>query len=176
VARDDQARTRASALRLALAALTSICGCNTPLDLGWNDAGAPYDADCRPGTYTGMFACTPADASFIQPSSQGSIAVTLVPIGVQTLALPPDASLMIGGSGTTATSMLSGTLDCSTRELRGRLGPVQFSSASFYGSILGNGTLSAVYDPDASPPALIDGVIDGPPSLAATCTWAAHLQ
>jgi hypothetical protein len=161
---------------LALAALTSLCGCSTALDLGWNDAGAPYDADCRPGTYTGTFACTLADASFLLPSSQGPIAVTLVPIGAQTLALPPDASLVIGDSGTTSTSMLSGTLDCSTRELRGRFGPVSFSSASFKGTILGDGTLSAVYDPDASPPALIDGVIDAPPSLAATCTWAAQLQ
>ena len=190
VARGDEAWTGASALRksspdsllssvvrlLAFAVLTSLFGCNGALDLGWNDAGAQYDADCRPGTYTGTFACTAADASFFQPLSQGAIAVTLVPIGAQTLALPPDASLVIGDSGTTSTSMLAGTLDCSRRELRGRFGPVSFSSASFKGTILGNGTLSAIYDPDASPPALIDGVIDGPPVLAATCTWAAQLQ
>jgi hypothetical protein len=161
---------------LAFAALMSLSGCSTALDLGWNDAGVPYDADCRPGTYSGMFACNPADSSLIQFSTQGPIAVTLVPIGARTLALPPDASLVIAGSGTTSTSVLTGTLDCSTRALKGGFGPVRFTSASFSGTVLGSGTFSATYDPDASPPALTDGVMDSPPSLATTCTWAAHLE
>jgi hypothetical protein len=159
---------------LAFAASMSLWGCGTSLDLGYNDAGVPYDADCRPGTYAGSFACNTADSSLF--STQGPIDVTLVPIGARTLALPPDASLVITGSGTTSTSVLTGTLDCSTRTLKGAFGPVLFTSTSFSGTVLGSGLFSATYDLDASPPALIDGIMDPPPSLAATCTWTAQLK
>jgi hypothetical protein len=162
--------------RVLAFALTSLCGCSTALDLGSNDAGVPYDADCRPGTYAGNFACIPTDSSVIQFSTQGAIAVTLVPIGARTLALPPDASLIISTSGTTTTSLLSGTLDCATRALKGGYGPVEFTSTTFSGTVLGTGVFSATYDPDASPPALIDGVMQPPPSLAAKCTWSAQLK
>jgi len=171
---------------LAFAALTSLCACGTTLDLGANDAGVPYDADCRPGTYAGTYACNGTDGSLLQSPAQGPITVTLVPVGPHTLALPDASSLVIEtsgtaapsilGAGTMATSTLTGTLDCSTRRLSGGFGPILFASTAFSSTVFGTGPFSATYDPDASPPALIDGVMDSPPALAGTCTWSAQLQ
>ena len=154
----------------------AVWGCGPALDLGSNDAGVPYDADCRPGTYAGTYACTTTPGALIQISGNGPIAVTLVPSGARSLALTPDASLSSTSSGTTSTSSLSGVLDCSTRKLTGAVSHVVFSSTAFMGTISGTGTLEAVYDADASPPALVGGILDPPASLSATCTWTAQLE
>ena len=153
-----------------------LSGCSTTLDLGSNDAGVPYDADCRAGTYAGNYSCTTTSSSLLSLSGSGPITITLVPAGAQTLALTPDASLSSGSSGTTSTSALSGVLDCATRKLTGADTNVVFVSPTFSGTVSGSGMFSAIYDPDASPPALIQGVIVPPPSLEAMCTWTAMLQ
>lgn len=70
-------------------ALPCLCGCTSTLNLGSNDAGVLYDADCKPGTYAG----STSDGSLFAFVPSGPIAVTLVPIGTDTLALGPDASL-----------------------------------------------------------------------------------
>jgi hypothetical protein len=161
----------------ALAALLWVLsGCSAKLDLGSNDAGIPYDADCKPGTYTGTYACSASSGSPIQFASSGPITVTLVPSGASTLSLTPDASLASTTEGTTANSVLSGVLDCPTRQLTGVISDVAFSSTAFKGVITGTGTLTAVYDTEGGPPALLQGVLDPPPTLATTCTWTATLE
>jgi hypothetical protein len=154
-----------------------LSGCGITLDLGSNDAGVPYDADCRPGTYAGSYSCTTKPGSLLQGvSNNGPITVTLVPAGPGSLALTPDASLSSASSGTASNSSLSGVLDCSKRKLTGMVGEVVISSATFNGTILGSGAFDAVYDADASPPALVGGLLVPPPILAATCTWTATLE
>ncbi len=153
-----------------------LSGCSTALNLGWNDAGVPYDADCKPGTYSGSYSCTPIPGSLLQGvSNNGPIAVTLVPAGAGSLALL-DASLSSASTGITTTSSLSGVLDCSTRKLTGKVGAVVISSPTGNGTLSGSGAFDAVYDADASPPALVSGVLDPPAVLAATCTWTATLE
>ena len=167
------------AVSTCVAAASVACasvGCGTSLDLGSNDAGVPYDADCKIGTYAGSYACTAASGSPVQFSTSGDISVTLVPAGATRLALPPDASLSTTNSGTTETSALSGALDCPSRKLTGTLSEVAFMSSTFKGTISGGGEFSATYDADASPPALIDGVMDPPPTLGTTCSWSAQLK
>jgi|HubBroStandDraft_6_1064221.scaffolds.fasta_scaffold423630_1 hypothetical protein len=153
-----------------------VSGCSTGLDLGSNDAGVPYDADCKPGTYTGNYSCTTATTSPLQFSGNGPITVTLVPAGADSLALTPDASLSSTSSGTTSTSMLAGVLDCATRKLTGTVSHVVFTSGTFDGFVTGSGAFSAVYEADAGTPALVDGVLKPPPTLAAMCTWTATLE
>jgi hypothetical protein len=82
-------------------------------------------------------------------------------------------------SGTTSVTALSGELDCPSGQpakLTGRDGPVQFASSTFMGVVSGTGALTATYDGDASPPQLVGGVLDSPPSLGSTCTWTATLE
>jgi hypothetical protein len=151
-------------------------GCSTALDLGSNDAGIPYDADCKPGTYAGTYACTASPGSLIQFAGSGPIALTLVPSGAVTLSLTPDASLSSTASGTAADSMLSGVLDCATGQLTGTVSDVVFSSSTFHGTITGTGALTAVYATDGGPPSLLQGILDPPAALATMCTWTATLQ
>ncbi len=162
----------------ACVALTCVVsGCITPLDLGSNDAGVPYEASCKVGTYAGTYSCTTTASSPLGGlSGEGPIVLTLVPTGPRTLGLTPDAALSSTSSGTTATSALSGVLDCSTLKLTGTVTDVVFSSSTFSGTVSGTGVLQAVYDADASPPALVDGVLNPPSTLAATCTWTAQLE
>ncbi len=162
-----------------LACATLAClvsGCSTALDLGSNDAGVPYDADCKAGTYTGKYSCTTTTTSPLQLSGNGPITLTLVPAGADSLALAPDASLSSTNSGTTSTSTLTGVLDCATGKLTGTVGHVVFTSGTFNGSVTGSGAFSAVYDADASTPALVEGVLVPPPTLATMCTWTATLE
>jgi hypothetical protein len=152
----------APALTASLAGF--LAGCSSTLDLGSNDAGIPYDADCAPGSYSGTYECVVSSGATVPLSASGSITVVLVPAGAHTLALAPDAA-----------TALSGRLDCSTRALSGKAGPVAFSSSTFNGTVTGAGSLTAAYDADASPPALVGGVLDPPAALDSTCTWSAHL-
>jgi hypothetical protein len=150
-----------------------ICGCTSTLDLGSNDAGVAYDADCKPGTYTGTYACSESDGSLFAFAPNGSIAVTLVPIGISTLGLASDASLTT--SAARSTSTLTGMLDCPTHKLKGAVTRVTLYSGIINIAIDGQGEFSATYEPDASPPALIDGVL-GPPGLTSRCSWTAQLK
>jgi hypothetical protein len=158
--------------------LPVVAGCGVDLDLGTNDAAPPYDAACVPGTYAGTYQCAAGSGTSLALAANGAIALTLVPSGAHTLALAPDAAVSSTMSGTTDTSPLSGTLDCATRKLTGAVGAIAISSSAFSGTIGDKGVLSAVYDLDASPPALVDGVLDtgGSSSTGATCTWNADLQ
>jgi hypothetical protein len=164
---------------LACVALTcSVAACGTNFDLGSNDAGVPYDADCKPGTYSGTYSCITTSNSPLLPAAVGSgpIAVTLVPAGAHTLTL--DAALSTMNSGTTTTEALSAELDCPTRKLTGTTGHVVFSipTSGFNGTLSGKGTLAAIYNPDASPPELDNGTLVPPPALSAQCTWSAKLD
>jgi hypothetical protein len=164
---------------LVCAALAcSMAGCSTTFDLGSNDAGVPYDADCKPGTYTGSYSCVSTSMSPLFPSVQGTgpITITLVPAGAHTLVLPPDAALSTTSSGTTDTEALSGVLDCSTRKLTGMTGNLVISSKTFNGTVSGSGGFDAVYNADASPPELDNGTLVPPSVFAASCTWSAKLE
>lgn len=164
---------------LVCAALAcSMAGCGTTFDLGSNDAGVPYDADCKPGTYTGNFSCmsTSTPNQFPSMPGAGPITVTLVPAGPHTLALPPDAVLSSNFSGITGAEALSAVLDCPTRKLTGMTGNVVFKSSNFNGTVSGSGTFEAVYNADASPPELDNGTLSPPPVFATSCTWSAKLE
>ena len=147
------------------------------MDLGSNDAGIPYDADCKPGVYAGMYMCTPTPGSAFSWNANGSLTIALVPSGPTSLTLPPDASLSTSiAAGSTGTSPLSATLNCPTRQLAGTMPEVVFDSADFHATVSGGGAFQARYDADASPPALVDGLMVPPPSLSSSCTWSAQLQ
>jgi hypothetical protein len=88
-----------------------LCGCGAKLDLGSNDAGEIYDADCKPGTYAGTYACAEAGGSPLAFPTNGPVVITLLPVGASTLALPPDASLSSTMSGATSISV-TGVLEC----------------------------------------------------------------
>jgi hypothetical protein len=163
---------------LACVALACVAsGCSTTFDLGSNDAGIPYDADCKPGIYSGTYSCAPTPGSLFQLPASGVIKITLVPSGARTLALTPDASLSSVSTGTTFTSELSGVLDCSTRRFTGTTGSVMILSPSFRGSVSGTtGTFDAVYNDDAGTPMLDDGTVVPLAVVAATCSWTAKLE
>jgi hypothetical protein len=108
-------------------------------------------------------------------AANGPIAVTLVPSGGHTLALPSGAALSSEMEGTQSSSALAGTLDCSTGKLVGTTGPVAVMSSAFTGNISGTGAFTATYDADGGRPALVDGVLDPPPLIGVTCTWSAEL-
>src|SRR5579863_7174600 len=130
-----------------------VCACSSTLDLGSNDASVPYDADCKPGTYSGTYACTPtADAGAFTLSlpTSGTLSVTLVTEGAPTaLVVIPDAALSTTIQGGTASSTITGTLDCPSRKLTGAIAGPTFSSAMIVIHTEGSGQFSAVYDADA---------------------------
>jgi hypothetical protein len=160
--------------------VSAVAACSSTLDLGSNDAGVPYDADCKAGTYSGTYSCNSTSGSGVSslPAS-GPLSVTLVTVGAATtLAIAPDAAVSSTISGGTASSVLTGTLDCSTRKLTGAVSGLSYSSATINLKADGTGLLSAEYDVDASPPALVDGVLDTPvgEGASSTCTWTANLR
>jgi hypothetical protein len=162
---------------LACVALTcSVAACGNNFDLGSNDAGVSYDADCKPGTYSGTYSCTSMSVFPVPLAGTGSIALTLVPAGPHTLMLTTDAALLTNTSGTIAREPLTAVLDCPTRQLDGATQGVSFMASGFSGMVTGRGTLTAIYNADASPPELDNGTLVPPPALTATCTWSAKLE
>jgi hypothetical protein len=165
-------------LLCGISLVLGVCACSSRLDLGGNDASVAYDADCKAGTYSGTYACTAsADAGALTlalPTS-GPLSVTLVTEGAPTtLTIGPDAALSSPIQGGAASAAIAGTLDCSTRKLTGTIAGPMFSSGTIVLNTEGVGPFSAVYDADASPPALVDGVMD--PPVGAACTWTATLR
>ena len=61
-------------------------------------------------------------------------------------------------------------------KLSGALTGISIMSSTFNGVIGGSGQFSATYDTEGGAPSLVDGVMDPPPSVGTTCTWAAQLQ
>jgi hypothetical protein len=165
---------------LHLVALACTCACGTTLDLGANDAAVPYDADCKAGTYSGNYACNSSPGSgALALSASGALSLRLVTVGQPTtLAIAADAAVSSTISGGTATSAIGGSLDCSSRKLTGTIAGFNYVSPSVTTSVAGAGPFTADYDADASPPALVNGVMDAPigGGQSSTCTWAATLQ
>lgn len=155
------------------AGLMALGACGSTLNLGANDAGIAYDAACKAGTYAGNYMCNSGGGAL---ATGGPLAITLVPSGASSLALTPDASLVASGSGTMFASSLAGVLDCPTGKLSGSLSSISIMSSTFNGTIAGSGEFSATYDTEGGAPALVDGVMDPPPAVGTTCTWAAQLQ
>lgn len=150
--------------------------CDTNLDLGVNDAAAPYDAPCSPGLYVGTYSCDGAVAAQLALSTSGPIAFALVPAGADTLAVAADAALVSSMSGTSATETIAGQLDCATRKLTGTTGNVVIATSAINTTVRGGGAFTAVYDDDAGAPTLTSGVLDPPPMLSSPCSWSATLQ
>jgi hypothetical protein len=160
--------------------------------------GGGGDSGCVPGIYAGTYACnTSSDASFqvtgfdaasIQQMS-GRIALALQgDFGGKELHIAPGSTLTtiqsvsFGSPALSGTSSadISGTLDCTRYRLTGTLSNATFTSMSFTAVTKGVGDLSADYDASASPPALVNGVVNPPQALpgifSGTCTWMAALQ
>jgi hypothetical protein len=161
--------------------------------------GGGGDSGCAPGTYAGVYNCnmgsdasfqvTGFDAAAFQQPASGRIAFELQgDVGGKALHIAPGSRFTSTQSGSfasvdlsgTSSSDLSGTLDCATYRLTGTLANVTFASMTLTVAEKGVGAVSADYDASASPPALVNGVIDPPPTLpgffSTTCTWTAELQ
>ena len=165
---------------VACVALTcSVAACGNNFNLGSNDAGVPYDADCKPGTYSGTYSCTSIDArrrsggraagngtsrsrSFRRRSHAGAHARR----GAQDHDRP----------GPPVIEPLTRRSTVSTRQLDGATQEVFVVASGFSGKVTGKGTLTAIYNADASPPELDNGNLVPPPTLTATCTWSAKLE
>jgi hypothetical protein len=161
------------------ATLCGPCACGVSLDLGSNDAGVAYDADCKPGMYSGTYTCSLEGSLTATLPASGPLSLTLVTLGQPTtLAVGPDASVSSAISTGTAASALTGKLDCPSRKLTGTVAGATFVSAGFNATVGGAGPLSADYDGDASPPALVNGVMlpPGVGGQSESCTWSASLR
>ncbi len=141
--------------------------------------GGGGSSGCVPGTYVGSYTCT-TDASFVSTTTSALTLVLQGDRGGPSLAIAPGTTLSSTQAGDLLTSPVSGSLDCTSYELHATTMSTQITSsgaqvATFYEM----NPLTARYDPDASPPGLVDGVITvaGLPSgLGGTCTWSAALQ
>jgi len=161
--------------------------------------GGGGDSGCVPGTYAGVYSCnmgsdasfqvTGFDAAAFQQQASGRIAFELQgDLGGKALYIAPGSKFTSTQSGSlasvdlsgTSSSDLSGTLDCARYRLTGTLTNVTFTSMTFTVAEKGVGDVSADYDASASQPALVNGVINPPPTLpgffSTTCTWTAALQ
>jgi hypothetical protein len=158
--------------------LLAATACGTDLDLGVNDAAAPYDAPCSPGLYVGKYSCDGDGdgAAQLALSTSGPIAFALVPAGADTLAVAADAALVSAMSGTSATETIAGQLDCATRKLTGTTGDVVIATSAINTTVRGGGAFTASYDDDAGTPTLTNGVLDPPAMLSSPCSWSATLQ
>ena len=148
--------------------------------------------DCKPGTYSGMFATmVTSDAggifSLLSFNWTGSLSITLQgmvmsgsgEIPEPTLTIAPGAKL----SGTDAyggnfTADLGGQLDCPTKVFTATIsnGAYTYSGTT----VMMAGTLSGIYDGTMMPPALTMGAmnVSSPQitSLGSAGTWTATLQ
>jgi hypothetical protein len=166
------------------ALLLATTACGSRLDLGYDDAGAPDAGDCRIGTYSGTVTCMTTSTSGVPFNAVNSGTLSLVldfpdaaaPPG--TLVLTSASALASSAAGVTSSGQVLGTLDCPTRYFAGLLTDYQFRTSSFSGMLIGNGTLTATYVPDAGPPGFFQGVLM-PPNVEGTsesCTWSATLR
>jgi hypothetical protein len=99
--------------------------------------------------------------------------------GASTLYVAPGAMLTGNQAGEAISAPVSGTLDCKTYRLTATIGDIDVSSAAGHGTFHQSASMTALYDPDASPPALVTGTmspLQGQPSLVGSCTWSAELR
>lgn len=158
----------------------------------WIADGAPVKAsDCKPGTYSGTFVLNVAFLGVGALTLMGNLSITLVAnkpsaqfgefnSGILTVA--PGAMFSAKDNlGDALFADISGQLDCGSRMFVGTL-----SNGGYY--VFGNdaasgmldGTMSATYDPSASPPMLGSGTFTftSPqvPLTQGMGTWSASLQ
>ncbi len=148
--------------------------------------------DCKPGTYSGMFATmVTSDAggifSLLSFNWTGSLSITLQgsvmtgsgEIPEPTLTIAPGAKL----SGTDAyggdfTADLSGQLDCPSKMLTATISNGSYTYSGT--TVMMAGTLSGTYDGGTTPPAITMGAmnVSSPQitSLGSAGTWTATLQ
>jgi hypothetical protein len=140
--------------------------------------GGGGDSGCVPGIYTGTFECGGGpDASSL--GGRGQVSIRLEgDWGGKTLNVAPGTKLTASQAGAVFSVDLSGTLDCTTNRLEGRLQNGMSSMQAITIIVNETGTISADYDASATPPALVAGVFDQPgfASLSSACTWSATLQ
>ena len=167
----------------------------TPLPLFVADS-APVQvmSDCTPGTYAGTYTAniSAGDSGFLSGllTLKGMLSITLVADhptphsgefnnGVLTVA--PGA--MMSGTdqfGDKFVAGVSGQLNCQTRMFVGTMSNGTFDIlGSDAAAVVLTGSLSATYDPNASPVAMVNGSIFGASSqlgLQGNGTWSATLQ
>jgi|HubBroStandDraft_6_1064221.scaffolds.fasta_scaffold788040_2 hypothetical protein len=161
----------------ALLTLMSACGGQQVLLGGGGDSG------CVPGTYSGPYTCDDGLDGALQSMTSGTIRFALQgDRGAAALRIAPGTPLTSTASGTSSTSQIDGTLDCTSYELTGTVTHITLTTGSITLTSQDNGTLSAAYDDQASPPAFAQGVIHSPQPVPggvlpeATCAWTATLE
>jgi hypothetical protein len=99
--------------------------------------------------------------------------------GGPTLYVAPGAVLTGNQAGEAISAPVSGTLDCRTYRLTATIGDIDVSSAAGHGTFHQSTSMTAVYDADASPPALVMGTmsaVQGQQGFVGSCTWSAELR
>jgi hypothetical protein len=165
-----------------------------------NDAAAPSGVkfDCLPGTYSGMFSAHVTTDAGLLPALfsfnvTGTLSITLVGHVTQVpgtsesfaqpiLTIEPGAKL-VGNDATFGGHFLadvSGQLDCPSKTFNGTLSNGTYEYFGDSGSIMMNGSLSAIYDGTSTPPALTMGSMQlSSPQLTgvgSTGPWSATLH
>jgi hypothetical protein len=154
-------------------------GCNAaPLSLGGGG-----DSGCVPGTYAGSYDCHASADSAFQATGSGPISFELEgDRGGEALHIAPGTKITAAQAGGVTSADLSGTLDCTTYRLTGSVSNANFSSTTLTIATRAAGDFSAGYDAGASPPELVNGVLNVPVpqevlgTISETCQWTATLQ
>ncbi len=140
--------------------------------------GGGGDSGCVPGLYVGSYTCKQDGAAPLSPA--GPVSILLQgDQGASSLAIAPGTTLSGSQSGTNYVMPLTGSLDCTAHVLHGTLGDVDLTAMGTHLTIHQAAPMTARYDADASPPALVDGVwtaAQGQTLLGGPCEWSAQLQ
>jgi hypothetical protein len=140
--------------------------------------GGGGDSSCVPGLYLGSYTCTQDGSAPLSP--QGNVSIVLQgDRGAASLSVAPGTTLSGSPPGTHFVMPLTGTVDCTTYEFKGALGNVDVSTGGSHFTLYESVPMTARYDGDASPPAMVGGTWTAPQAQAligGPCQWSASLQ
>lgn len=141
--------------------------------------GGGGDSNCVPGLYLGSYTCTQDGSAPLSP--QGTVSIVLQgDRGAASLSVAPGTTLSGDPSGTHFVMPLTGTLDCATYAFNGTLGNADVTAAGSHFTVFESLPMTAQYDGDASPPALVGGTwtasAQAQTLLGGSCDWSAQLQ
>lgn len=141
--------------------------------------GGGGDSKCVPGLYAGTYTCTQDGSAPLNP--QGTVSIVLQgDRGAASLSVAPGTTLSGSPSGTHFVMPLTGTLDCTTYAFEGALGNADVTAAGSHFTLYQSEPMTARYDGDASPPAMVGGTwtasAQAQALLGGACEWSARLQ